>query len=65
MNKIIDINGFKAIVNKINISIQDVRDMVINKADKDHTHNNLAAISYVDEAIANISIDLNKKSRQS
>ena len=61
MNKIIDINGFKAIVNKINISIQDVRDMVINKADKDHTHNNLAAISYVDEAIANISIDLNKK----
>ena len=61
MNKIIDINGFKAIVNKINISIQDVRDMVINKADKDHTHNDLAAISYVDEAIANISIDLNKK----
>ena len=61
MNKIIDINGFKAVVGRINISIQDVRDMVINKADKDHTHNNLAAISYVDEAIANISIDLNKK----
>ena len=61
MNKIIDINGFKAIINKINTNIQDVRDMVINKADKDHTHNNLAAISYVDEAIANISIDLNKK----
>ena len=61
MNKIIDINGFKAIINKININIQDVRDMIINKADKDHTHNNLAAISYVDEAIANISIDLNKK----
>ena len=61
MNKIIDINGFKAVVNKININIQDVRDIAINKADKDHTHNNLAAISYVDEAIANISIDLNKK----
>lgn len=61
MNKIIDINGFKAIINKINTNIQDVRDMVINKADKDHTHNSLAAISYVDEAIANISIDLNKK----
>ena len=61
MNKIIDINGFKAVVNKININIQDVRDIVINKADKDHTHNDLAAISYVDEAIANISIDLNKK----
>lgn len=61
MNKIIDINGFKAVVNKININIQDVRDIVINKADKDHTHNNLAAISYVDEAIANISIDLNNK----
>ena len=61
MNKIIDINGFKAVVGRINISIQDVRDIVINKADKDHTHNNLAAISYVDEAIANISIDLNKK----
>ena len=61
MNKIIDINGFKAIINKINTNIQDVRDMVINKADKDHTHNDLAAISYVDKAIANISIDLNKK----
>ena len=61
MNKIIDINGFKAVVNKININIQDVRDIVINKADKDHTHNDLAAISYVDEAIANISIDLNNK----
>ena len=61
MNKIIDINGFKAVVGRINISIQDVRDIVINKADKDHTHNDLAAISYVDEAIANISIDLNKK----
>lgn len=61
MNKIIDINGFKAVVGRINISIQDVRDIVVNKADKDHTHNNLAAVSYVDEAIANISIDLNKK----
>ena len=54
MAKFIDVNGLKAVIKKVNYSIK-------NKADKDHTHNNLAAISYVDEAIANISIDLNKK----